>query len=428
MDSGTITTPFGRRSMTLGMLKSQMAAQKVKAGTSVDKWKLFRAVCEARTVLGVSDRALAVLNALLSFYPKSELSAENGLIVFPSNAQLSLRTHGMAEQTIRRHLASLMQAGLIIRKDSPNGKRYARKMKSGGIGEAFGFSLAPLLARHEEIEEIAASVAAARLRLQELRRRLTLARRDVYKLIQVAIDEGLAGNWKQLCEELDSRLKQLPKSAVAFDISAQIEAIEKIRNSVLNALENHVNAENESGNPIRYERHIQNSESKIISESERHMAPEHTETGIEANLTARTTKFPDREQQEEEVAVAIRHSPSLSLKSFPLSLVLQACPQITDYAAAGIRNWRDLVSASFVVQAMLGVSQSAYRHAVAALGPENTATVIACILERAGQISSAGGYLRDLTRRAERGEFAIGPMLMAQLRQNKQLEAVQVQR
>lgn len=52
------------------------------------------------------------------------------------------------------------------------------------------------------------------------------------------------------------------------------------------------------------------------------------------------------------------------------------------------------------------------------MGPENAATVIACILERGGHINSAGGYLRDLTRRAERGEFSIGPMLMALMRAN----------
>jgi replication initiation protein RepC len=52
------------------------------------------------------------------------------------------------------------------------------------------------------------------------------------------------------------------------------------------------------------------------------------------------------------------------------------------------------------------------------MGPENAATVIACILERGGHINSAGGYLRDLTRRAERGEFSLGPMLMALMRAN----------
>jgi hypothetical protein len=74
------------------------------------------------------------------------------------------------------------------------------------------------------------------------------------------------------------------------------------------------------------------------------------------------------------------------------------------------------MSAAVVVRSMLGVSPSAYEEACAGMGPENAATVIACILERGGHINSPGGYLRDLTRRTERGEFAIGPMLMALVR------------
>ncbi|PUB62164.1 replication initiation protein RepC, partial [Rhizobium leguminosarum bv. viciae USDA 2370] len=151
METGSVTTPFGRRSMTLGMLASQVMAGEIKPDQSVDKWKLFRALCEAKPLLGIGDRTLAVLNALLSFYPKNELAQGNGLIVFPSNIQLSLRTHGMAEQTVRRHLAALVEAGLLVRKDSPNGKRYVRRDRAGEVDEAFGFSLAPLLARAEEI-------------------------------------------------------------------------------------------------------------------------------------------------------------------------------------------------------------------------------------------------------------------------------------
>jgi hypothetical protein len=106
-------------------------------------------------------------------------------------------------------------------------------------------------------------------------------------------------------------------------------------------------------------------------------------------------------------------------KSFPLGMVLQACQKITDYGPGGsVSSWRDLMTAAVVVRSMLGVSPSAYEEACGTLGPENVATIVACILERGGHINSAGGYLRDLTRRAERGEFSIGPMLMALMRAN----------
>ena len=52
------------------------------------------------------------------------------------------------------------------------------------------------------------------------------------------------------------------------------------------------------------------------------------------------------------------------------------------------------------------------------MGSENAAATMAAILERTGHISLAGSYLRDLTGRARRGEFSLGPVLMALLRAN----------
>ena len=162
MQTGSaFTTPFGRRSLSLGMLATQALAQEVDPQASIDKWKLFRSVCEARALIGVSDRALVVLNALLTFYPQAELSEANGLVVFPSNVQLSLRAHGMAPATLRRHLSALVEAGLIFRKDSPNGKRYARRSRGGEGGEAFGFSLSPLVVQAAEIDAMAERVRSS---------------------------------------------------------------------------------------------------------------------------------------------------------------------------------------------------------------------------------------------------------------------------
>lgn len=84
-------------------------------------------------------------------------------MVFPSNNQLSLRAHGIAGTTLRRHFAVLVDAGLIERRDSPNGKRYAHRGRGGEIEAAVGFSLAPLLARASELASLAQQVAAERL-------------------------------------------------------------------------------------------------------------------------------------------------------------------------------------------------------------------------------------------------------------------------
>ena len=138
MQSRQPTTPFGRRTLMLAHVATQMVASARPPDKVVHKWQIFRAICIARPRLGVSERALAVLNALLSFHPETTLTGEDELIVFPSNEQLCLRAHGMPASTLRKQIAVLVDAGLIVRRDSPNGKRYARK---GGEGRLSSLSV-----------------------------------------------------------------------------------------------------------------------------------------------------------------------------------------------------------------------------------------------------------------------------------------------
>lgn len=394
MQDGSVTTPFGRRSMTLGMLASQYMSRELEPETSADKWKLFRALCEAKPKLGISERALSVMNALLSFYPETTLSEENGLIVFPSNMQLSLRAHGMAEATLRRHIAALVDAGLLARRDSPNGKRYARKDGDGSIDEAYGFSLAPLLSRAREIEQIAADVKIERLQLRRLRERLTICRRDIGKLIEVAIEEGVDGNWDGIHQHYRSLVATIPRVATAATVAPILEEMEMLREEISNLLEIRLKIENLSGNPDQIERHKQNSHPESTNELEPRSLEEQRER-----------PSPAIEPQRE------------PMKVFPLGMVLRACPSISDYGPGGVvASPRDLMQAAVVVRSMLCVSPSAYQDACEVMGPENASAVMACILERSGHIKSPGGYLRDLTSRAKRGEFSPGPVLMALLR------------
>lgn len=93
----------------------------------------------------MTHRDQTVLIALLSVLPERERADGENLIVFPSNATLSDRTHGMTESNPRRHPAALVGAGLIARHDSPNGKHYAARGVDGEVVRAFGFGLHPLL-------------------------------------------------------------------------------------------------------------------------------------------------------------------------------------------------------------------------------------------------------------------------------------------
>ncbi len=239
----TFTTPFGRRSLSLGMLATQVQAKEIDPQASIDKWKLFRSLCEARALIGISDRALVVLNALLTFYPQTELCEANGLVVFPSNVQLSLRAHGMAPATLRRHLSALVETGLIFRKDSPNGKRYARRTRAGEEGEAFGFSLAPLVSRASEFDAMAEQVRSERLQLKLMKERVTLLRRDIVKLIELGFEELPEIDWSAQYTRFRGVIDEVPRQATAEDLEPVVDGLECIQLEVSNLLTDRLNSQ-----------------------------------------------------------------------------------------------------------------------------------------------------------------------------------------
>ena len=394
MEGGQVTTPFGRRQVTLALVRRQIATSRIEEGKSANKWKVFRDASEAREVLGLQDRSLAVLDALLSFYPENELRQDAQLVVFPSNIQLSIRAHGIAGATLRRHLALLVEAGLIIRKDSANGKRYARKDDDGSIEHAFGFDISPLLMRAEELACLAQQVAADRIAFRRAKENLTICRRDIRKLITAAVDEGAPGDWNELEERYLSLVRQIPRNPGLNELSDLGTRMSSLREDVVKLLNSDGFSSNTNANDAHIERHIQNSNTKPLNELEPSSGEE---LGAKPSENERAMHVP--------------------IKAFPIGLVLRACPEISNYGPEGqIESWRELMTAAVVVRSMLGVSPSAYQEACEVMGPENAAVTVACILERGGHINSPGGYLRDLTNRAKRGEFSLGPLLMALLR------------
>lgn len=390
---GIATTPFGRRPMSLALLAAQKESREIPEGKVVDKWQLYRWLCEGKSLVGIGDRSLAVLAGLLSFYPDNELSEENGLIVFPSNKQLSLRAHGMADTTLRRHLSALLECGLILRRDSPNGKRYARKNGGGDLEDAFGFSLAPLLIRSDEFQEAAERVQTDNRALKLMRERITLHRRDISKLIEAAVEEDVPGDWRGLWSRFRAIVDTIPRRATVDDLEPFVANLAAIREEVDKLLESHMNVENLDGNESHSGRQQSDSNTNSIFEFE----PALEKSGATAEPRTREAEKP---------------------KGYPLGLVLKACPDIVDYAVDGIGSWRDLMVTAAQVRGYLGVSPSAYEDACHVMGQEIAAIVIACILQRAQHINSAGGYLRVLTDKARAGEFSVGPMLMAALKAN----------
>jgi replication initiation protein RepC len=453
MEAHIPTTSFGRRQATLGQIAAQLQVKRAvdeagkpgsNAPAAVNKWQICRTLTEVRERIGVTDRSLSVLSALLSFHPETALSlpkpragaaddplaasgegasASCDLIVFPSNRQLGQRAHGMAPATLWRHLTALVEAGLIIRRDSPNGKRYARKDASGQerFSDAFGFDLTPLVARAPEFEALAEEERAAQKTRYLTKERISLLRRDVSKSIALGLDESLRGDWESYRQRAMALMTPLRRIRDDRDLEALAAELAALRMDVTKALESCVNVPDSMCNDHHSEQHQSNSKTNGNSDLEPASKKEgrKVEVGRGVEAAASTASEPE-------------------VKIYPLGLVMEACPDVREYAPGGqVKSWSEFLAAAGAVRPMIGISPDAWREAQDVLGKLEAHVVVATILQRSihsseaetmpgpapgstvvvvngsPAIQSAGGYLRTLTDKARAGEFALGPVLMA---------------
>jgi replication initiation protein RepC len=400
------TTPFGRRPLSAGLLATQGLAAATPIEAVVHKWRILRALTLAKGRLGLSDRALTVLDALLTFHPETTLTPGPGLTVFPSNRELALRARGPALRTLQVALGHLSEAGLIIRRDSPNGKRYARRGQGGEIAQAFGFDLTPLIARAAEIEAIAAEVEAELRQIALLRERITLHRRDIAKTIAMALEAGAPGDWQGFMarhQALSGRLRRTEPMADLEPLAAELNALHV---DVAKCLEGFVETEKTTCNACDFSTDIQNSNPE----------PSESEPGFRGSW-GQGSERPSEVERAPSSQKGEGASTPPKPQAYPLGLVLDACPDLIDWAKGGsVSGWPEFVATAGTVRSALGVSPSAYEDARDVMGEIPAAIVVAAILQKGTSVRSPGSYLRGLTEKARAGEFSLGPMLMALLR------------
>lgn len=337
--------------MAHGRTTEQALAAAADHAPTSDKWAILNDLTEGREAFGLGDRPLAVLSALLSFHPKRDLS-DGSLTVFPSNASLAARLHGMPESTLRRHLAALVAAGMIRRQDSPNGKRYVTRDGRGRIDHVFGFDLSPLLRRAAEIAE-AATMARETARLtRRTRQTVILLIQEISSLLP--LEEAETASWQDKLAELRLVLRR------KLDLSA-LSGLEMSLRPMLSGLRSLAGETPEmGGNDAQNERH--------------HHRTDSDQSGSEEAMNKEDDAIPT------------------------LPVVLQAAPDMADYAPGGIRNWRDLIRVADVVSPMMGITAETWRSARQALGERAASIALACMLQRFTQIRTPGAYLRRLSQ------------------------------
>ena len=361
-------------------------------GKSVNKWELLRELSKAQAAFGLTERDLTVLQGLLSFFPDDALGGNAETIIFPSNKAICDRLNGMPCSTMRRHLARLVEVGLLSRRDSPNGKRYVRKHAQEPV--AFGFDLSPLHCRAEEIARAAEAVRDAENRVRRLREAVSLMRRDLLAVAEFGevIMPGLT-LWGHLRDTGTAIARALRRKLSLEDLSTYRAELVVLLDQARNCIDSPETEDmNTSGAQPEHHHHNTNKESIVF------------EPALEEGGAAAGSHEP---------GVGVDVPETKPAPRIPLHLVIAGCPSLKTFYQGNIRHWHQLFDAACYVRPAMGISSSAWEEAQRFMGPEQASIVVVAMLERFAEIRSPGGYLRALTSKAAAGEFSCGQMVMA---------------
>ncbi|QBJ26458.1 plasmid replication protein RepC [Haematobacter massiliensis] len=315
--------------------------------TKPDRFTLIDTLRRAASALAISPSVIATVDALLSCLPPKR----DHDIVFASNATLIMRRNGISDRSLRRHLADLVSAGLLVRIDSPNGKRYSKRDPQFGSVIRFGLDLAPLFTAFKRLQALAQEKAIEAQRVDYLRTKLRLAIRamtcDQAECSLVAEAER-ALRRKLTSDDLENWLKLLSNPSNANGIPR----------SETTSGDNMMSASN--GQNVR---HHQKSEKELYDKAK-----------------PRTT----------------RHAPP-SGEHITLDDLAEACPQASGFLLEKLRSPWDVIAHAKRLAPMIGIDGSCYDAAEARHGPFGTALTIWGMLESLDRVRRPGAYFRSIT-------------------------------
>ena len=336
-------------------------------------WRVLDALAPCRQHYGLAAHSLSVLRALISFLPKAT-TVDAALVVWPSNKTLCERADGMDERTLRRHIDRLVKAGIIARRSSSNGKRFALRCRSD-IVAAFGFDLRPLL-------DSAENIAATTERLRAQAEQAAALRVEVLNLLHAVAQSSppLPG-----CEDAAIRrmLRRRP------DPRMLLEARDKLRTMVSN---HSPVAEKMTASDRQIDRHLQKTEEESFDSVS---APHDAAAPVTDRETA--TKQDDRR---DETGICFDDC-------------LRATTESQEFAAGPVRTWSDMIHLADTLAPMIGIERELSDHTRRAMGPVQAAISILCLIQRSHHIRRPAAYLRKLATLAESGKYSLKSLVRA---------------
>jgi len=244
---------------------------------------------------------------------------------------------------------------------------------------------------------------------QELRRRLTIARKTIAQLAQTAVDEGLdCCNW---LEEVETArmITDHARGIQEIDGLARLVHQIELRKRRVHAAFIAASTVPDSGEEAR---ETVDSSRNITPTDETDCTHYTTTTHHKPAKAEIRNGFPRGSSGEDSASSlpASRVEADLDKYGIDVEFIGKACADICWELDLGNRTWRDLVAIAEQQAANLFINNHTWREACRIMGRRGAAAAMIAVAhkEDTGEVKNPGGYLRAMTQRATIGELHLG--------------------
>lgn len=335
-------------------------------------WQIIRDLRVCQAAYGLKSRHLAVLSTMVGF-----LKNQRHTMVFASNVALQERLNQVSERTLQRAIRDLIHAGMIVRKDSPNRKRFALRRRDGFDAIAFGFDLSPLLDRAGEIKFLAEDIAREERNCQILRLKLRAlaASMETRNPADVQIGEiRLIVRRKMGSAELEKTLDGYLANVDGPDDlpcpTIQLTSHETVDHSCkMTATDSQIDG------------HHHKSEKDDLDKKPRMVRGD---TAGEA-VNDEQTLMPDQDAL--------------------LAEIQAACPDVLAMSLRPDPTWQDLIDQAPRIASWMGIDRALIHDLFHRHGSDKAAVTVCCLLQNQEGIKRPGAYLRSLVSGQHAAQF-----------------------
>jgi replication initiation protein RepC len=370
---------------------------------------VLAAIKRARKEIGASARVVGLIDTLFAWTKPQDWEPGQTPIVWPSNERLADELDVEVRQ-VQKLLDQAVALGLISHRDGPNGHRTGRRGPDGRITWAFGINLAPLGVRMGEFLQLAERRRLDLARREELRRRLTIARRSIAMIAQTALEWGLTGaDWLAEAEATREAVRELTGVRCTEALAVAVELLEARRDALHGVFTDELAAAKRARNPVDSAKNDVNRTSSDDLEAT-HITTTNpsppAEAGVRSGHQGESSRLPDVRI----LAPKSNVEDDLERHGVDHAFVHSVAAEIAWELEYGCSGWGDAIRAAERLVGELSIPRHAWHEACRLMGDKGAAAAVIATgaKYRGGEVRSPGAYLRGMSQKAAGGELRLG--------------------